>query len=124
MTVPVSMKKHSSGEEDPGKSKPSEHQTREWRAVSAAGLNGQGAHEIFRFTDTGVPWCGAELPHHAKSLDATAEQHGIVRPCETILLTHMSARLSSPRIAHVLMMELYLCYRFAKADLCRYVYFV
>ena len=38
--IPVSMKKHSSGKDRPWEEKPSEHQIRGWRAVSAAGLHG------------------------------------------------------------------------------------
>ena len=45
-TIELSVwKKHSSGEEDPWTIKPSGHQTRGWRAASAAGLHGQGSRK-------------------------------------------------------------------------------
>ena len=42
LTIPVPVKKHSSGEEDPWEDTSTEHQIRGWRAVSAAGLRGKG----------------------------------------------------------------------------------
>ena len=53
--LPVSVKKHSSREEDPWEDKPSEFQMRGWRAVSASGLQGKGSpkRSCF-FTDAGI----------------------------------------------------------------------
>ena len=52
---PVSVKKHSSGEEGCREDKLAEHQIRGWEAVSPSGLYGQGSHErIMFFIDTGV----------------------------------------------------------------------
>ena len=50
------MRKHSSGEENRWKDRLSERQIRGWRAVSAAGLHGQGSckRNVVLFTDTGV----------------------------------------------------------------------
>ena len=48
--IPVSVKKHSSGEEDT-----LENQISGWRAVSATGLRGKGLRKrLFLFTDTGM----------------------------------------------------------------------
>ena len=40
--IPVSVEKHSSGEEDTWEHEPSERQITGWRAASAAGLQGKG----------------------------------------------------------------------------------
>lgn len=59
--MPVSVKKHSSGEENPLEERLSEHQIKGWRAVFAAGLHDQGSRErIICFTDTGSgdEWSG------------------------------------------------------------------
>ena len=47
-------KENSSGEEDVWKHFLSEHQIRGWRAVSAAGLQGNGSHERSVFSQTPV----------------------------------------------------------------------
>ena len=53
--IPVSVNKHSSGEEDPRENQLAKHQIRGWRAVSAAGLQGKGCHKrSVYFTGTGV----------------------------------------------------------------------
>ena len=54
--MPVSVKKHSSGEEDPWEDKLSEHQIRGWSAVFPTGLQGKGSPKrgVFLFTDTGT----------------------------------------------------------------------
>ena len=54
--IPVSVKKHSSGEKDRWEDRLSEHQIRGWRAVSTAGLHDQGSHKrsVVLFTGTGI----------------------------------------------------------------------
>ena len=47
-------KKHSAGENDRWKDRLSERQIRGWRAVSTAGLHGQGSHKRCCFRDTAV----------------------------------------------------------------------
>ena len=53
--IPVSVKKHSSREEDPGEEKPPEYQIGGWRAVSASGLQGKGSPKMSAyFTDPSI----------------------------------------------------------------------
>ena len=52
VVLPVSVKKHFSGEEDPWENQLEKHQIRGWTAVSAAGLQGQGSHKRSDFSDT------------------------------------------------------------------------
>ena len=53
--IPVSLKKHSFGEESPRENRLSEHQIRGWRAVSAAELHGKASPKRnVSFTDTGT----------------------------------------------------------------------
>ena len=50
----VSVKKHSSGLEDPGENQRREHRIRAWRAASAAGLQGRGSRKRIVFSQTAV----------------------------------------------------------------------
>ena len=53
--LPVSVKKHSSGEDSFWTDKLSKHQIRGWRALSAPGSQDKGSHKrSFYFTDTGI----------------------------------------------------------------------
>ena len=55
--LPVSVKKHSSGEEDTWAYCLQKHQIRGWRAISAVGLQGKvwRKRNVY-FTDTGMSW--------------------------------------------------------------------
>ena len=52
--IPMSVKKHSSGEEDLWEEQLPEHQIGGRIAVSAAGLQGKGSHKRSGFSDTGI----------------------------------------------------------------------
>ena len=86
-TLPVSVKrKLSSGEEDPWEDDLSEHQIRGRRAVSAAGLQGEGLPERNLFvTDTGIIWHTTTCERRPSGEERKGER---ARPPPTPLLYH------------------------------------
>ena len=80
--IPVSVKKHSPGEEDPWEDKLSEHQIRDQNAVSAAGLLGQGSGKRGVSSQTPVTIAPPTLPNQksAGSLPSLRPQQAVCPP--------------------------------------------
>ena len=80
--VCVCEKKHSSGEKDPWEGNCSEHQIRDWRAVSAARLQGKGSPKgsVFSQTQVSLPRSsrsGRALSSPSHELMLRSSSHGL-----------------------------------------------
>ena len=107
--IPVSVKKHSSGEKWPWEDKLSERQISGWNAVSAAGLRGRGlqTNNLF-FTDAGTVKPPGRK-HHGIVLLASKAAETVCLSLSLSLYIYMCTPTYTYVYVHYIHIYIYIC---------------